>query len=279
VVLQDLGAPAGYGGFISFVTVNADFTRALVGFTTLDYSDDRVYELDLTQSTPAWDQVATFAQNYDAAYVGSDIFISGKNNGTFAPDNAIWKLDTSGANAHDLILQTNGYSAGLAFDSAGNLYYGTNGTGNDQLVFLTAAQIDSALGAGSLALTDAQVLSLLEGGGGDVTVFGDQVYFSMTSFGMSGVEGFVAVYDPALGGDHKYALLGTGGEFFTYLSADETGVFQNAYGVDGLALITPVPESGTGGLAVLAFSGLVIIRRRRGSFLPPFARSCPGSRI
>ncbi|MFO0946177.1 MAG: hypothetical protein U1D30_09565 [Planctomycetota bacterium] len=73
-------------------------------------------------------------------------------NSSSLPDpNRIWLLDTSGLNAHDLIADVGGLSAGLAFDSEGNLIYGTSDLDfstfqtTGQLIAYTANQVASAI--------------------------------------------------------------------------------------------------------------------------------------
>ena len=68
----------------------------------------------------------SLGSNIDMVWWKNSILVSGLNSTNWADPGSIFVLDTSGQNAHRMIIETGGYAAGLALDTLGNLYYGTS---------------------------------------------------------------------------------------------------------------------------------------------------------
>ena len=112
------------------------------------------------ETTPTWNYVATLPSNYDLAFSGTTPYVSGPNSRLWARPNAIWRLDTSGTNQSTKIADVGGFAAGIAFDAAGNLYYGTRFR---QRTTSSSNSPPSRSAQGGKTLSDATVLSNLPG--------------------------------------------------------------------------------------------------------------------
>jgi len=153
-IRESWGKPTDYSGWISFMTPDPSGNSLWVGFTVTGNADDRIYQV----SSSGWAHRATLKGNFDLECHGGHVYASANPSGMSAPNNAIYLVDASGNDEHDVLAETGGYSAGLGLDAAGNLYYATSATGNDKLVRFSAAEIASAIGEGSLSLADAEPL-------------------------------------------------------------------------------------------------------------------------
>lgn len=124
--IKKYGEPADYSvtNYASFLTVSPDEKTIWAGYTSDDYSDDRIYCIDMESG--AWYLRARFPANYDLLIWNDSLLVSGVNSATPGDPNGIYVLDTSGLDQHRLLIEVGGYSAGLAADSLGNLYYGTS---------------------------------------------------------------------------------------------------------------------------------------------------------
>jgi hypothetical protein len=285
--------PAGYSDsthtFNSFVKKDPSANALWVGFTTDDGSgDDRIYQYDLTNS--AWDHKATLPGNFDIDFSSGNVFVSATNDTGFTGTSKIWLLDTTGTDAHDQIADIGGYSAGLAFDSSGNLLYATSGlvdglgTDDNKILRYTAQQVSSAIGATALLFNDADILADIAGGAYDTAVDeADNILFSANSFSTG--ASYAGIWNETT---MDYDLIGTGagplGDWFSMIDAegDITGrgsffqvdgaaawfevppgsgnwVSERAY--TGIAEITTVPEPTT--LALLGWGGFWLKRRRK----------------
>ena len=172
------------------------------------------------------------------------------------------------ADLHDIIVEIGGFSAGLDFDSAGNLYYGSTFVpGGDGLYRFDGTDLDTAIGTGNLLAGDGTLLSGLPGGAYDTEVDdADNVLLSYNVY----PAGFLAMWDGTAGGGVNLTTLGTdtgGFPFFTLISADGdlTDPSGAAYVVDpynhpGIAEVM-VPEPATL-LFGAAGMGWMILRRR-----------------
>lgn len=105
--------------FPSFVLADPSESRLYIG----ESSNGGIYKLFLeTSATP--DLITTLAFNYDAAMsTDRDLFVSAATCGLVC-GSEVWRVDL-GSNQATLVARTPGPSGPLAFDSAGNLYYGT----------------------------------------------------------------------------------------------------------------------------------------------------------
>ena len=102
------------------------------------------------------DALGSVPFNYDAAFSGGTLFLS-HNPGGFSPQNKVSRFDLlpdgGGGlmlSAADTILDTvNDYSGPIAFDAAGNLFYGGSGSfAQPDLYRFSAAEVAAANGAG-----------------------------------------------------------------------------------------------------------------------------------
>ena len=253
----DLLGPASYSGYNSFVTLDNAGTSAWVGFTTGGNVDDRIYQVDLSSGT--WTHRATMAGNFDIAFSGSAAYVSGLHN---ASSTSIWSLDTTGSNNHDKIIEVGGWSAGLDFDSAGNVYYASGANG---LYRWSASDIASAIGANNLDYTDGAKLSDIELGAYDVEIDdSDNVIFNG-----NGSYCYTALWNGTSGDGTNYDYLGiaagANGDWFGMIGStgDITGdgtLYQSDFYYSGLAEVS-VPEPATFGL--LGIGGLLFRRRRK----------------
>lgn len=265
-VAHSLGSPAGYEGtntYNSFVKMDPSGSSVWVGYTVYDGSDDRIYQVDVASGT--WDHKATLSGNFDLEWSGSSAYVSGLNGETWG-NSAVWRLDTSGSDSHTEIAYTGGNSAGLGFDSMGNLYYGSNGLGTDQMFEWTAAQV----AAGGQNTGTATILSDLEVGAYDTTVgFDDQVFFNMNGYYSLGYNAIAKITGEGAG-SNNYDYVGinasTSYPWFTFLDYEGEGMgnggalYATDYSTMGVAQVVPIP--GAVWLLASGLLGLVGIRRR-----------------
>lgn len=105
--------------FPSFVLADPDESRLFVGEST----NGNIYRV-FVGGTESLELVANLPLNYDAAMSdGAHLFVSAATCG-FVCGNEIWRIDLGG-NQTTLVARTVGPSGPLAFDAAGNLYYGS----------------------------------------------------------------------------------------------------------------------------------------------------------
>lgn len=281
-LVNGLGNPADYFAaysgnvFNSFVRLDPTLSSAWVGFSVIGNLDDRIYQVDF--ATGVWSQRAVLGGNYDLEFFNGTPFVSGLNSSSFFDPNRIWLLDTSGLNAHDLIADVGGLSAGLAFDSDGNLYYGASDLDfstfqtTGQLLMYTASQVAGAIGGSSLSRGDAILLSDLPGGGFDTDV--DDANNVLFTFNGASAH-VLGVWNGTPGAGENFVILAKGsvpdsGNFLTYVDS-EGDVFSHGgaayvadYGFPGVARVTAVPEASSFVLAALACAlvGVPAAKRR-----------------
>ena len=273
-VLHDLGN-VNYGTtYNSFVTFDPTGDSLWVGYTVSGNTNDRIYRVTDLDTTPTWTHIATLPSNYDLAFSGATPYVSGPNSTVFGADNAIWRLDVSGADQHTKIADVGGFAAGMAFDADNNLYYATNLGANDKLVRFSAQQVAE----GGKTLANAETLTHTPFPGADVAVdAADHVLFAVNESDIywNLLGSTLAMWDGTSGSGDHYSVIGTAGadHWYTVVRTigDVTAVGAaylddgGAWGkpVLGLAEIRSVPEPSAlvllvaGGLAALAW------RRRR----------------
>jgi hypothetical protein len=263
---QTAATDAGTSVFNSFVRMDPSGTSLWAGFTRSDNADDRIYQVDLATGT--WTQKAEAQGNFDLAFNGSTPYAVANSNAAggsvTGSGAAVLALDTSGANNHDLIADVSGFSAGLAFDSSGRLYYGqsTLSSTNNLLRFDTS-DIAAGTGADSVTDSDATTLASLANGFYDVTVDdADNVLFSYSDLS----NGYAGRWDGSIGDDPNHAVLATGSEkFFTFVDGegditDGGTLYQTTFGDPGVtAIALPEPASAI----VFAAAPLLLLGRGR----------------
>jgi hypothetical protein len=214
----------------SFVAPDPSGQSVWVGFTMSNNTDDRIYQVD---ATGTWTQRATLAGNFDMQFAGGAAYVSANPGATQvprAPANTIYRLDTTGSNAHDPVAQIGGYSTGLAIDADGTLYSATYYLDNDgdglgpsdnKIVRFSAEQVASAIGPDCLAIGDAETVCALSAGACDVDADeGGHVVFGRNG-GAAASGVFVWNEDDGGSVERIAAAAGTGTPWLTAL--DVTG--------------------------------------------------------
>ena len=240
----------GFIPWVSFVEAEPGGDAVWVGFTILGNADDRIYRLDLDDGT--WTHKATMPGNFDLEFFGNDPYISGLNDPDWDTPNSIWKLDVSGANQHDQLIEIGGNSSGFGLTYAGDVYCASLSLqGQEKLWRWDATAIAGAVGEGTLTLAEGTLLYDIELGGYDTEM--DDVQNAVFSGNETG-RGNICVW-PATNapGDEPLEIASSTGE--TWLSflavrgdimTDGTAYFVDYYTPGLYALIG---ENGSGSLA------------------------------
>ncbi|MBN1435623.1 MAG: PEP-CTERM sorting domain-containing protein [Sedimentisphaerales bacterium] len=271
-VISDLGTPAGYDyGWNNFVRLDPSGDSVWVGMSVDGNTDDRIYQVDL--ATQSWAYKATMAGNFEMEFSGGNAYVTGLNSTSWLDPTSIWLLDTSGSNDHDCIAAIGGYSAGFAFDSAGNVYYATNGLADNALISFSAAQVAAAVGASSMDINDATILSDLLGGGYDTTVDEADNVICNANYSGSDTEPeshYVAMWNGNVGSGTNYDVLATAqgpwGDWISLIDSQgnvtvDGSIYQADFYYNGIAELSAVPEPITVTLLLLG-SGMLIRKRR-----------------
>ncbi len=277
---------SGYG---SFVRMDPTETTVWFGKTNIG-TDDYIRTIPLAASGGTYTPVAMLSSNFDLefAQVGGEWkpFAAGLNavwGGGTNDVTGIWRLDTSGNDVHDCIVELGGNSTGLAFDSAGNLlpgvYNSSHVSDQGMAKFLQAtwqAKIDTdpTQGDSYITLTDGDMLTYARGGLYDVTVDDvGNILFDTNNYDISLSE--VCVIETGKDysgyGDYKYDVMATGDASVTWWNwltqMDANGnVLEDGRGylTDSASggVVGYVPEPAT--MCLLAVGGIgVLLRRRR----------------
>ena len=164
--------PPDYDAYPGFLTLSPDGSEIWAGFTVPGNTDDRIYRVNVASGV--WTREALLPGNFDLAFWNDSILVSGLNSTTWSDPASIFLLDTTGADQHRKVIEAGGYSAGLAVDGPGNLYYGTSFSMGPNALY----RWDSGAVAGVMAFPakdtlfpdDAVKLTDLPAGAGDCVV-------------------------------------------------------------------------------------------------------------
>ncbi len=260
----DLGMPSGYSAYNSFVRQDPSGSSAWVGFTVMGNTDDRIYQVDYATGT--WTQKAALAGNFDLEFYNSTPFVTATNSTNWQDPTCVWALDSTGSDNHDKIIEMNGTSAGLAFDTSGNLYY-ASGYGATELTLYKwdGADVQNSIGAGNLTYLDGTKLSDLEATAYDIDI--DDA--GNVIFNGNGLSSFTAMWNGTAGDGMNYEKLSVGAltnNWHSFIdsvgdvSADDGAYYQadGGFGVTGIAVVVPEPAT----LAIIGI-GAVLVRRRK----------------
>lgn len=113
-----------FGVFNSFIGFDEESYELLVGFTSTNNVDDRIYRVSFFTNinNPVWEHVLTLPGNFDAEYYNGNFYISATNG---EPQNNIYRIDKNeGLLEAVKIIETQGSSAGFGIFN-GNFYYAT----------------------------------------------------------------------------------------------------------------------------------------------------------
>ena len=248
--LAKYGKPAGYESFPSFLSVSPDGKELWAGFTVIGNADDRIYRVDL--ETGDWHLEAALGGNIDLVWWNDRILVSATNSTSWDAPASIFVVDTSGQENHRKIIEMGGYTAGLAVDTIGRVYYGTNYSMDPNVLLrwdssMVAAVVSGAEAGGSsdtLRPGDADKLSDLVAGPYDTHIdAGGNVLFNMNLFGgdktiakWNGTEGDGYNYEVLAIATGQYDWLGyikSQGNIDSLDSAPE-----GAIGLDGEGFVT-----------------------------------------
>jgi len=221
VLSNKYALPADYDllTFPGFLCLSPDESTLWAGYTDMDNVDARIYSIEVGSGT--WNLEARMPSNFDLAFWGDSILVSGLNSADFNTPNAIYVLDTSGGDQHRMIIETGGSSAGLAVDSQNNLYFGTSSFVDPNALYRwDSAQVAAVVGspgAAPLQLADAIKLSDLPTGAYDCEVdAGDNLVFNMNTWGGTQVIGR---WDNVPGDGSNYDTLATSTEWLGLLKS------------------------------------------------------------
>lgn len=137
---------SGFTMSTSFVKKSPIDNSYWVGFTTLDAmdNDERIYQVS---PNGTWDLKAMLRGNCDLNFYGNDILVSALDSNNWNDPNKILKLDTTGADNHQTIINADGNSAGFGMSSDG-LYYATCFADDEGVYHFSDESVQAALAGG-----------------------------------------------------------------------------------------------------------------------------------
>ncbi len=260
------------GPFTSFVANEPGNASALVGFTVGGNSDDRIYRASYTGSPMT--EVARLFGNYELAFApDGTAYASANPGGSSSADNAIFRVDLSGNNNHELIAEVGGFSSGLDFDAEGNLYHATSflDGSTEQLVRFDADDISNATAGSPLSLAnDADVLAELPAGSSSVSVDdAGSVFVATNDFSNFVYEILLWIGLEEVDGGEVESIVWSNSFFFFFVQlcaeGDVLGMDGSLVGNDAFAFgvfeVTFIPEPATL-TGLFGIAGLLLARRR-----------------
>jgi len=191
--IDEITAASGYTTFEPVASFSAPTYGAFltIAGTTAYYGDGSyIYASSTTAISPTQtpNTISAMNGNYDLAFSGTTPFVSANVTGT---SNYVYTLNP-GTGSYQEILNTDGdYSGPIAFDSAGDLIYGTSGAavidgGTDVNIYVfSKASVNGAIASGT-ALTLANASTIITGSGGNsnFAVIGNELYDAFDPFGV-----------------------------------------------------------------------------------------------
>ena len=222
-VVRKYGRPVDYVSFPSFISLSPDGKEIWAGYTMIGNTDDRIYRIDVESGE--WYLEAVLGSNIDLVWWNDSLLVSGMNSSSWDDPGSIFLLDTSGQNAHRKIIETGGFSAGLAVDTSGNIYYGTSYSIDPNVLLrwdnTTIATILADQGNDTLRPGDATILSDLPASTYDSHIdAGGNLLFNLNLYGTDKV---IARWDGTEGEGYNFDTLAIAtGEFdwFWYIKSE-----------------------------------------------------------
>ena len=236
------GRPAGYESFPSFLAVSPDGKEIWAGYTVIGNADDRIYRINL--ETGDWYLEALLGGNIDLVWWNDSLLVSGTNSTSWDAPGSIFLLDTSGQDKHRKLFEIGGYAAGLAADTSGGIYYGTNFAMDPNVLLRwdSTAVADAMAESDTLFPGDADKLSDLAAGPYDTHIdAAGNLLFNMNLFGG---DKTIARWNgtPGEGKNYEVMAIATGQyDWLGYIKSDGTidslDAFEGAIGLDGEGFI------------------------------------------
>ncbi len=115
--------PEGYEAYSGFLTLSPSEEELWAGYTVDENADDRIFRIDIASGE--WNMAATLPGNMDLVFLNDSILVTGLDTSVQENPCALFVLDTTGTDHHRKIIETGGFSTGLAVDSTGTTYMGT----------------------------------------------------------------------------------------------------------------------------------------------------------
>ena len=210
------------------------------------------------------DPLGMLAFNYDAAFSGGNLFIAHNPAGPFGSGSQVSRFDLPPDGAGGLMLSTtpativdtpDDSSGPIAFDAAGNLFYGGSGAfGRPDLYRFTAAEVSSAFGGGLPQSLDPAHRFLANGSNAYLAIAPAGLWH--TDFATLDLIDPVTAQDTAIGGNpNPYGI----GQLDFADGLLYAAVTDSSFTHSSVFTVVPEPSS-----ALLLTLGLAALTRGRG---------------